>query len=92
MKQEISLEGHRYVIRVDGQEAGFAAFVESADHSTREFNHTVISDEYRGRGLSHPLIATALDETRHNGQKIIATCSAVQHFLHKNPEYQDLVQ
>lgn len=91
MKQEVTLKDDRYVIEVDGQEAGFAAFEESADGTVRDFNHTVVDDAFRGQGLSKPLIAGALDATRADGKKVIATCSAVQGFVEKNPDYQDLL-
>ncbi|WP_295629676.1 GNAT family N-acetyltransferase [uncultured Corynebacterium sp.] len=81
--------GHRYVIVVDGKEAGFAAYepVEGA----LNFNHTVVDPAFRGQGLSKPLIQAALDDVRLNGGKIIPTCSAVEGFISKNPDYGDLV-
>lgn len=79
----------RYEILVDGQVAGYTAFSERGD--VRDFNHTVVLPEYRGQGLSSPLIQVALDETREQGKKIIPTCSAVARFLAKNEDYQDLV-
>ena len=80
----------RYVLTVDGTEAGVCHYVDAGD--TREFNHTVIGDDFRGQGLSSPLIKAALDETRAAGMKVIATCSAVAHFMDKNSEYQDLLR
>jgi len=80
----------RFVLTVDGVEAGICEYVDSGD--TREFNHTVIGDDFRGQGLSSPLIKAALDETRAAGMKVIATCSAVAHFMDKNPEHQDLLR
>src|SRR5699024_842222 len=58
----------------------------------RDFNHTVINPDFRGQGLSSPLIKAALDETREAGLKAVASCSAVQHFVSKNPEYEDLIR
>ena len=79
----------RYVITVDGEEAGFADYKDSAQ--VREFDHTVVYDAFQGKGLSKPLIKFALDDTRAAGHSIIPTCSAVERFISKNPEYQDLV-
>lgn len=79
----------RYIISVDGTDAGFASYSESGD--VRDFNHTVVSPDFRGQGLSSPLIREALEDTRAHGKKIIATCSAVQNFLGKNEQYRDLV-
>lgn len=89
MAQTVNRKDGRYEIEVDGAVAGFAEFVEKGD--VRDFNHTVIDPAFRGQGLSKPLIAEALDDTRAAGKKIIPTCSAIEGFVAKNPEYQDLV-
>ncbi|WKD61924.1 hypothetical protein CCICO_09600 [Corynebacterium ciconiae DSM 44920] len=79
-----------YVIEVDGQMAGYAEF-RAVDETVRDFNHTVVLDEYRGQGLSSPLIRYALDDSIRAGMKIMPSCSAVEHFIAKNPEYQEHV-
>ncbi|MCX2163573.1 MULTISPECIES: GNAT family N-acetyltransferase [Corynebacterium] len=84
----------RFVISVDGQPAGFAEYSPVADsdgNEIRDFNHTVVDSAFRGRGLSKPLISSALDSTRADGLKIRATCSAVKGFIAKNEDYADLV-
>lgn len=82
----------RYEIFVDGELAGYAAYVQDSDEKTRDFNHTVVDGKFRGKGLSKPLIQQALDDTRNFGYLIIPTCSAVKGFIEKNPEYQDAVK
>lgn len=81
--------GQRYVLTVEGEEAGFAAYtpVEGA----LDFDHTVVDGKFRGQGLSKPLIAGALDDVRKNNRKFRTSCSAVANFVEKNPEYQDLL-
>ena len=79
----------RFIITVDGEEAGYATYVER--DGVRDFNHTVVDPKFRGQGLSSPLIKTALDETRERGFSIIPSCSAVEHFVHKYEDYQDLL-
>ncbi|WP_235840612.1 GNAT family N-acetyltransferase [Corynebacterium liangguodongii] len=86
----VNPEAGRYEILLDGALAGFANFDERAGQ-VRDFNHTVVLPEFRGRGLSAPLIRYALDDTRRAGKRIIPTCSAVAGFVQKNPEYSDLV-
>ena len=65
----------RYVLTVDGTEAGVCHYVDAGD--TREFNHTVIKDAFRGQGLSAPLIKAALDDARvtelTSGKQIVKT-------------------
>ena len=89
-KIEHKSEHHRYVITVDGEQAGFTNYHEDGD--VRDFNHTVIDPAFRGQGLSAPLIQAALDDSRQAGKKIIPSCSAVEHFLNKNEAYKDLLK
>ena len=77
----------RYTIEVDGQVAGFANYVESG--TVRDFNHTVVFDEFQGQGLSKPLIKEALDDSLRSGFSIVPTCSAVANFVAKNPGYME---
>lgn len=76
---------NRYVIEVDGEVAGYAAY--TLDGETRVFDHTVVKDKFQGQGLSQPLIKAALDDTRTANIPYTATCSAVVRFIKKNPEY-----
>lgn len=80
----------RYLITVDGRDAGYADYIQG--DGVRDFHHTVIDPEFRGQGLSKPLIQAALDDTRAAGDKVRPLCSAVAGFIEKHPEYWDLVQ
>ncbi|MEY8210182.1 GNAT family N-acetyltransferase [Corynebacterium sp. MNWGS58] len=79
----------RFELTVDGKLAGFAAYKDNG--KVREFNHTVVYEEFQGKGLSKPLIKFSLDHARDNGLQIVPTCSAFEKYLQKNEEYQDLV-
>lgn len=78
----------RYLITVDGRDAGYADYIQG--DGVRDFHHTVIDPEFRGQGLSKPLIQAALDDTRAAGDKVRPLCSAVAGFIEKHPEYRDL--
>lgn len=80
----------RYLITVDGRDAGYADYIQG--DGVRDFHHTVIDPEFRGQGLSKPLIQAALDDTRVAGDKVRPLCSAVAGFIEKHPEYRDLIQ
>ena len=80
----------RYLITVDGRDAGYADYIQG--DGVRDFHHTVIDPEFRGQGLSKPLTQAALDDTRAAGDKVRPLCSAVAGFIEKHPEYRDLVQ
>ena len=66
---------------------------DSAEHRAveRTFVHTEIDEAYGGRGLATILIQTALDSSRTKDLLVIPTCSAVQRFIAKHPDYLDLV-
>ncbi|MDC7089000.1 GNAT family N-acetyltransferase [Corynebacterium pseudodiphtheriticum] len=79
----------RFEITVDGKLAGFADYQDKGN--VRNFNHTEVFEEFRGQGLSKPLIKFSLDHARENDLQILPTCPAYEKFLQKNEEYQDLV-
>src|SRR5699024_10643182 len=83
-------ENTKYVLTVDGQEAGAAHYVNVAD-GVRDFNHTVVDDAFRGQGLSKPLISSALDQSREDGVKVIATCPAVRKLVRTTGAYKDII-
>ena len=80
----------RFVISVDDREVGYTAY-DRLGADVLDFNHTVVDQAYRGRNLSTPLIKEALDWARGEGARVVASCSAVQHFIDKHPDYSDLV-
>ena len=72
----------------DGDTAiGRAAYVDRDAESQRIFYHTVINDEYEGRGLAGRLAAQALDETVAAGLTIVPVCPYIKKYLQKHPEY-----
>ena len=44
-----------------------------------------------GHGIVSRLIMEALESTREAGYSVIPTCSAVEGFIEKNPDFQDMV-
>ena len=79
----------QFQIIVDGEQAGFADYIENGDQ--RNFHHTVIEKEFGGRGLASTLIGAALDDTRAAGKRVVPTCSFVAGYIAKHPQYADLV-
>ncbi|CRK50414.1 GNAT family acetyltransferase [Rhodococcus sp. RD6.2] len=82
-------EHNRFEILVDDKVAAYAEYTEH--HGVRDFDHTVTETEFRGQGLAGALVAAALDTTRAEGLKIRTSCSYVDAYVAKHPEYQDLV-
>ncbi|WP_183098744.1 GNAT family N-acetyltransferase [Nocardioides pelophilus] len=73
----------------DGRLAGFAEY--RAGDGVRDFVHTVVKDEFEGQGIGGKLARGALDATRDDGLRVIATCPFIKGWIGKHPDYQDLV-
>lgn len=86
---EVAEEQDRFTISVDGQQAGFTEFI---DHDgQRIFPHTVVDEEFSGRGLATILVREALESTRDAGLRIVPVCPMVAGFVEKNPEFNAIV-
>ncbi|GAB3663698.1 GNAT family N-acetyltransferase [Zhihengliuella somnathii] len=56
------------------------------DHDQRIFFHTVIEDEYSGRGLAPVLGREALEATVADGLRIVPVCPFIKAFIAKHPD------
>ena len=79
----------RFEARVDGELAGYAAYVRSGD--VVDHTHTVVSEDRRGEGIGGELVRAALEDARRRGVKVRPSCSFVRTWLARHPDYQDLV-
>jgi len=55
------------------------------------FDHTEVPRPLEGHGLAAKLARFALDFARGNHLQVVPLCPFVSSFIHKHPEYQDLV-
>ena len=53
--------------------------------------HTETPRALRGRGVASELVDGALQIIRSDGRKVVAGCSFVADYLHRHPEFADLV-
>ena len=69
-------DGQSYDIAVaDGTVAGSAFFLPGPDAGTeRIFHHTVVDEQFGGRGLSKILVAEALEDSRERGVTVVPVC------------------
>ena len=69
-------DGQSYDIAVaDGTVAGHAFFLPGPDAETeRIFHHTVVDEQFSGRGLSKILVAEALEDSRERGVTVVPVC------------------
>lgn len=80
----------RYEISVDGE---FAGWVDAKDDGeVLRMPHTVVLEEFGGKGVAKILVGAALDDIRARGRMIAPRCPYVVEFIEKNPRYGDLVK
>lgn len=76
---------NRYELIVDGEVAGIAGYRDV--DGVRVFIHTVIHEQFEGRGLASVLVRGAIAETVDGGAAFAATCPYVLHWLTKNHDF-----
>ena len=81
---------HRYEISVDGTLAGIAEY--NLLEGAVLFTHTEILEAFEGKGLGSKLARYALDDVRSKGVWAIPVCKFIAGYIHKHPEYVDLVK
>jgi predicted GNAT family acetyltransferase len=79
----------RFLAERSGQTAELA--YAELDALTLDFHHTFVPPELRGGGLAGALVARALDWARASGRKVVPSCPYVATYIHRHPEYADLV-
>jgi predicted GNAT family acetyltransferase len=79
----------RFEITYDSRLAGVAEYTLS--EGDIEFTHTVVRDEFEGKGVGGNLVKHALDEARARGLRAIPTCPFVKGYIERHPAYADLL-
>ena len=78
----------RFEISLDGQLA-FSKYLLAGEMIVIE--HTEVPVELEGKGLASLIVRTALDYARAQKLKVMPLCPFTAGFIHRHPEYQDLV-
>ncbi|MEV3922240.1 GNAT family N-acetyltransferase [Actinomadura coerulea] len=91
MSTEISdnAEQSRYEIRLDGDLAGFAEY--ERGEGALVFTHTEVGSAFEGKGLGSALARGALDDVRSKGLSVVPLCPFIKKWIHRHPDYHDLV-
>ncbi|HCN17407.1 MULTISPECIES: GNAT family N-acetyltransferase [Psychrobacter] len=55
------------------------------------YDHTIVPQQLGGRGVGSALVKHALDYAQEQDKKVIPQCSFVSSYIHKHPEYQNLL-
>jgi predicted GNAT family acetyltransferase len=84
-------EHHRYVIRHDGDVAGFAEYRMAAPDRI-VLTHTEIDERFEGHGLGSALAKAVLDDIRGRGWQVVPRCPFMADYIRRHPEYADLTK
>lgn len=77
----------RFELHQDGQTA-YLSYQKNGD--VLNYNHTIVPPELGGQGIGSQLAKYALDYAKANGKKVVPSCSFVDNYITKHPEYQDV--
>jgi hypothetical protein len=80
----------RFEARVGDELAGVAEFIAKGEDIV-VFTHTVVLEQFEGKGVGSRLASGALDLVRSSGQKVQSTCTFMGRYIREHPEYGDLV-
>ncbi|MEX5302216.1 GNAT family N-acetyltransferase [Kocuria sabuli] len=80
----------RYELWDGEQFLGFEGFHQHEDGSV-ELQHTIISEQFSRQGYARTLVTLLLERFREQGTPVRPTCTYVQDYLHRFPQYQDLM-
>jgi len=84
-------EENRFEAYVDGQLAGFSAYVVSDGVIT--FTHTEVDEAFEGRGVGSSLVRQELDAVRATGGlRVRPSCPFVRAWIDQHPDYVDLTR
>jgi predicted GNAT family acetyltransferase len=84
-------ERYRYEIDIGGTHAAQIMYrMHGAD--VIEFVHTEVQPEFEGHGLAGKLATFAFEDAKRRGLKVIPTCTYIQGYLRKHPEYASLLK
>ena len=93
MATEITQHDHdgtgRYVITVDGAEAGEVTY-RTVD-GRRVFLHTGVRAQFEGHGLAGLLARRVLDDAHAEGIQIVPLCPYIAHYLESHPDDASMV-
>lgn len=80
---------NRYELHVGTAVAGHISY--RRDDELTTVTHTVVSEDYAGRGLAAQLVGFVLEDLRAHDRGLIPQCTYVQAYLRKHPQDLDLV-
>jgi predicted GNAT family acetyltransferase len=91
-QQEVTVRDNpgksRFDVLVGDAHAGFSVYKDFGE-TQRIFYHTVVFDQFEGRGLAGALTRAALGASIEAGHRIVAVCPYVQKWLSTHHDFDD---
>lgn len=91
MKVQKNTDSQAYEAVVDGQVVGMIVYHTPHGGQRVTLSHTIVTPEYRGRGIATRLVEHALDDLRTQDLKLTNYCTFVADYIADHPEYKELV-
>ena len=82
-------EQSRYEAHLGDQLAGYVEYERVG--GLVAFTHTVVPDEFGGRGIASAMASASLDDAREKNLKVRPVCPFYVRYLERHPEYADLL-
>ena len=79
----------RFELVVGGNAAGFAQYRRKDGVIT--FLHTVVYQDFEGRGLGSRLVHDSLEAARAEGLTVVPMCPFFAAYIRRHPEFADLI-
>jgi len=83
-----SVPQERYEMYVDDMYVGYLDYVNEPDQVV--LTHTVVLNQYSGRGYAAHLVKYVLDDIAKTGKGVVPLCSYVGYFIEQHPEYASM--
>ena len=88
LRVEDNEAANRYEARIDGELAGYAAYIPA--QGMLVFSHTEVEPVHEGQGIGSALARAALDDVRAKGLKVMPLCPFIHAWMANHPDYTDL--
>lgn len=83
-------DNQRFFSIVDGRES-YLQYLK-IDSSTLDYYKTYVPNELRGKGIAGKIVESALNYALQNNLNIIPSCSYVDTFIERHPDYNKIVK
>lgn len=82
-------ERQRYEVTLEDEIAYLAYRV---NEKVIDMYSTLVPPRFRGKGVAAAIVKRALEDARAEGLKVRPSCSYVDVYIQRHPEYQDLLE